>query len=357
MLLENIGPSGIPRSKQKFISGRSKLACKMIFIWALIALSGCAALEGKFVPSKKADVGYFADQTISMLSQANFAFTRNETVYTRDFVDLESSADKRLRALEEEVEALFQKIINYSMDLVVVYETNEDDEGRVAAYADRIEKVDPEILKQIQFEEKDWKALIARVRKQKKFMAALEAAHPIMNGVSWHMNALLKQMIDATDQVALKIEQRIDDRFAEVTSYYDILLAEKYAVLAALEKIYRIYSGEKEAYQSLAESEAIRKKSLVSQPKPSEQDLEAIGQHLRNRLDALHRIGQEIEPEWKIYRAAHQELDKLYDKMMGSIRTARMLTMIWVHAHYQMATGKSEPAEWFDITKTADILF
>lgn len=238
------------------------------------------------------------------------------------------------------------------MNLVVIYETNEDNEARVAAYADRVEIVDPEILRQIQFEEKDWKALFARVRKQKKIMAALETAHPIMNGVSLHINALLNQMVDATDQVALEIEQRIDERFVEVTRYYDILLDEKYAVLAALEKLYRVYAGEKEAYQSLRESEAIRKKSLIPRRELSEQDLEAVGQHLMKRLDALHRIGQEIEPEWEIYRAAHMELDKLYDKMLGSIRIARMLTMIWVHTHYQMASGKTEPAEWFDIKNT-----
>ena len=73
------------------------------------------------------------------------------------------------------------------------------------------------------------------------------------------------------------------------------------------------------------------------------------------RLDALHRIGEEIEPEWKIYRAAHQELDDLYDKMLDSIRTARLLTMVWVHAHYQMASGKSKPAEWFDITNVGAV--
>lgn len=352
MSLQYILATGTLRPKQDFIFRRSTLAFAMTFIWAVIALSGCAALEGKFAPSKKADVGYFADQTISMLSQTNFAFTRDETVYTRDFVDLESPADKRLYALEEEVETLFQKIIDYSMNLVVIYETNEDNEARVAAYADRIEIVDPEILRQIQFEEKDWKALFVRVRKQKKFMAALETAHPIMNGVSLHINALLNQMVDATDQVALEIEQRIDERFVEVARYYDILLDEKYAVLAALEKLYRVYAGEKEAYQSLRESEAIRKKSLIPRRELSEQDLEAVGQHLMKRLDALHRIGQEIEPEWEIYRAAHMELDKLYDKMLGSIRIARMLTMIWVHAHYQMASGKTEPAEWFDIKNT-----
>lgn len=68
MSLQYILATGTLRPKQDFIFRRSTLAFAMTFIWAVIALSGCAALEGKFAPSKKADVGYFADQTISMLS-------------------------------------------------------------------------------------------------------------------------------------------------------------------------------------------------------------------------------------------------------------------------------------------------
>ena len=121
--------------------------------------------------------------------------------------------------------------------------------------------------------------------------------------------------------------------------------------------MYRAYTGEKAAFDRLRQSKAIRKKNLVPQRDLTDDDLEAVANHLMTRLDALHRIGEEIEPEWKIYRAAHQELDDLYDKMMDSIRTARVLTMVWVHAHYQMATGKSEPAEWFDISKVAGSAF
>ena len=29
------------------------------------------------------------------------------------------------------------------------------------------------------------------------------------------------------------------------------------------------------------------------------------------------------------------------------------LIIVWVHAHYQMASGKEDPAEWFDIGRTA----
>ncbi|MFC1882053.1 hypothetical protein ACFL2S_11225 [Thermodesulfobacteriota bacterium] len=45
-------------------------------------------------------------------------------------------------------------------------------------------------------------------------------------------------------------------------------------------------------------------------------------------------------------------LFKSVQQATQQIEETRMLTMIWVHAHYQMASGKLEPAEWFDIKNT-----
>jgi hypothetical protein len=39
--------------------------------------------------------------------------------------------------------------------------------------------------------------------------------------------------------------------------------------------------------------------------------------------------------------------------MMNNIKSSRLLIIVWVHAHYQMASGKEDPAEWFDIGRTA----
>ena len=87
--------------------------------------------------------------------------------------------------------------------------------------------------------------------------------------------------------------------------------------------------------------------------KISDDDLAAINDHLMTRLDALHKISQEIEPDWIIYRATHSELDRLHDLMMNNIKSSRLLIIVWVHAHYQMASGIEDPAEWFDIGRTA----
>jgi len=65
-------------------------AAVLIMTGALFGLCSCStytSVSKKLTPQTKANIGIFADQTISMLSEADFGFTRNETLYTREFFD------------------------------------------------------------------------------------------------------------------------------------------------------------------------------------------------------------------------------------------------------------------------------
>ena len=71
-----------------------------LFVLAIMvpAISSCAATSKKFSSQTKANIGFFADHTISMLSDADFGVTRTESVYTREFFDLEGEEEKRSAA-------------------------------------------------------------------------------------------------------------------------------------------------------------------------------------------------------------------------------------------------------------------
>jgi RNAse (barnase) inhibitor barstar len=322
--------------------------CLGVLVFA-VALSACGTLQGKFTPGQEADVGLFADQTFAMLSQADFTFARQDQIYTREFFNSAGDEEKRLGELTEEVEALFQDIIDYSLNLVVISTTNDTEAKRIAAYADSFEDPSKQSLKAFKVSSEDYEVLVADIRKQEAFRDALKTAQPILSSGGRNLNAVLNELVNVTNGLALKVEQRIDERYADVIRYQEKLEGEKYAILAGLEHVYEAYRGDKGAYDRLRASRAVRKQSLLPKGNPTDDHLDAIGEHLMARLKALHTIGEEIESDWKIYRAAHNELDRLYDKMMESINKARLLTIIWVHAHYQMALGRQTPAEWFDI--------
>ena len=58
---------------------------------------------------------------------------------------------------------------------------------------------------------------------------------------------------------------------------------------------------------------------------------------------------------WSAYRAAHEGLDRLHQKIIKSANTARVLTIVWAHGHYEMALGKKAPAEWFDVERFGEL--
>ena len=104
-----------------------------------------------------------------------------------------------------------------------------------------------------------------------------------------------------------------------------------------------------DAYERLMETESIHRKDLIVEPPPKDEDLGQIADYLKNRLDGLHIVENEIKPDWEIYRASHRELDKLHEKAKLDNRKARLIMLVWIRAHQKMAAGIASPAEWFDI--------
>lgn len=335
-----------PTDKDLSFPGSSILAIALL---TLLCTAGCTSLDRKFRGVTVADIGFFADETITILSQADFAFTRDEAVYTREFFDPEGFEEQQHQALVEQAESLFQRIMDYSLGLVEIYQSQSSDQDRVAAYADSLETIDEELLEAINLSRPYFDELVVEVREQKRFIDALRVAQPILNGAGWYMNAILNDLVEVTDAMALRIEVQIDERYSAVIAYQQALRDEKNAVLNALKLVYQTQAGDILAYDELRADGAIRQKGLLPKGAPSNQDLAALTDHLTARLDGLHTISLQIEPMWQLYRTTHVELDQLFHKRLESINETRVLMMVWLGAHYHMATGHRAPAEWFDI--------
>lgn len=323
----------------------------------LLALSGCATMKEKFTPKTQANLGIFADTTVSMLSQADLGFDRNETVYSREFFDPEGEEEKRLLNTEKESRKFFREIVQYSLDLVVITETHDTEADQVKAYADNISDFDDNILKKLGLEKDYYTKVIEEVRAQERLLDALKKAQPIIHGAARYMNTVLDERFVAIETVARKLDRKIDERYAEVIHYQQALETEKYAVLKSLGKLYETYKGDPDAFDLLIKSGAIRKKGLIPKGRPSDDDLRNIAEHLLERLESLHLIGTEIKPDWDDYRATHQEIDKLHSMAVNRVNQARLVTLIWLRAHQKMAAGAQSPAEWFNISDLPATLF
>ncbi|NQZ91824.1 MAG: hypothetical protein HRT97_05700 [Moritella sp.] len=326
-------------------------------LYLVLAISGCTILKEKFQLKTLVNVGIFADTTLSMLSQVDLGFDKDEAIYTREFFDPAGEEEQRLLNSKKATRKFIRGIIKYSLEMVVIAETHETAADKIKAYADYISDFDDTILKKLGLERDHYTETIEEVRAQNEFMDALKKAQPIIHGASRFMNTVLDEKFEAIEDLTLKLDKKIDERFSEVILYQRALEKEKYIVLKSLGRLYLTFKGDKDAFDRLVKSGAILKKGLIPQGHPSDDDLLMIKEHLMSRLEGLHLIGTEIKPDWDNYRATHQELDKLHRQAVDRVNKMRLVTLVWVRAHQKMAAGIESPAEWFNINDLPSTMF
>ena len=336
---------------------------RLFFGVGLILLSfGCSggsvgSYQGKFTKTTSADIGHFADYTISLINEADFALSKENAVYTRQFFDPDNIDVHELIELSKEAENLLDGIIDYSIELVTIAETKKTDADRVAAYAAYLDTIEDWVERELDLGDTHYKNLVESVRSQKKFQDALLEAQPLINAVGRYGTLLINEVLAKGEELALEVDLEIDLEYREVIEYHEALQQEKYAVLDAFEQVYRTYAGQPEAFEKLRKSRTVMAKGLVPKGEPTEADLRKIAEHLGTRLKALRYIEEETEDDWIRYRKTHNELDRLYDELIANSNRARLVFLVWVRAHQKMASGKVAPAEWFDIEELPMDLF
>ena len=330
---------------------------QMVLVLVVLALSGCASMEGKFSATSQANVGAFADQTIAMLSNSDMGVAQEKAVYVRHYINPDWEEVQRFSALVNEAELMIRGIVKYSIRLVTIAETNKTEEKRIDAYASYLEEIQQNAEDKLLLQPGYYDEIIVNVGTEEKFLAALQQAQPIVNGVGRYAQLLMDDINDATKNLARKLDVQIDTEYAEVIAYQKALEQEKYAVLRSLGKIYQFYKGETSAFDELMQSNVIRDKKLIPKGEPSDEDIRKIAEHLAKRLEVLSKIWGEIEPDWNNYRETHRELDRLHAKIDQDANRMRAMVIVWLRAHQKMAAGVQNPAEWFDVESAPSQLF
>jgi hypothetical protein len=316
---------------------------------AVTMVTSCASMTQKFKAGTVANVGVFADQTIAMLSDADFGFSDDQAIYLRDFWDAEYSLEKAFMQHRNGAGNFFRGIVLYSLNLVLIVETKPSVQDQIEAYADYLGDFDDKLHTELEIKPDHYNQIIEEIRSTETLLDALRAAQPIINASGRFMNQILDDLQKSLEELAIDLEKRIDFRYRDVVHFQKVLEKEKYHILGAMEKLYWANDGDMEAYRALIESQAIMKKSIIPKGEPTEDDFIILGKYLYARLDGLDRIVQEIEPDWELYRASHQELDQAHIRGLDKISQARLITLVWTRAHQKMSSGVSTPAEWFDI--------
>lgn len=310
---------------------------------------GCTTYKKKFKNATTANIGFFADSTITMLSDQDMAITREEMLLVRRFFDKDAPEELRVEELNDEFKKIIKRLVRYSIEIVNIAETDQPEINKIEAYADYISQFREGMLEYGIIDSSAFDDTIREVREQTEFLIALRKAQPLLNVAIMEAAIEIDSLIEAIDTLSEKIDGRIDEDYEDIIRYRQKIEREKFDILTAFEIIYDAFRDDDPRLTSLRESGVIWMPGILPEGRPERTDLENIGEHLKARINAFAAVQATLQPDWDDYLSAHIELDRVTDKSIAGAKRARILLLTWVRAHQKMASGKVAPAAWFDI--------
>jgi len=316
---------------------------------AALLLGGCASYNKKFKKGTVADIGFFADSTVTMLGGLDLQMGRNEALLTRRFFDRSEPEELKVMELDQQFQATIASLVEYSIKIVDIAESGVTEEEMIAKYADYLTQFRDHMQEHGLVEVEKFDHTLATVREQEKFLDALRKAQPLLNAAAMDAILNIDELITAIDALVDKVELKIDDEYEDIVRYRHILEDEKSDILRAFEIIYAAYKTDEPELSALRESGVIWMPEIIPEGIPTREELSKVGEHLEARLDAMHRIHQEVDPDWNDYLDTQKELKLIAKRSMTMVQKTQIMMLTWVRAHQKMAAGTIDPADWFDI--------
>lgn len=316
-------------------------------------LSGCASYSEKFRDKRVANISYFAESTITLMGNLDLTVTREDTLLIRRFIDPASPEVQEVTQWNENLRRDLADMVAYSIELVNVAEEQISEAERVKRYADYIAKYRARIKTTERMDVDVFDRTIHKVRQQDTLIAAVRAAQPIFNAASLDAAIKIEYLTAAIDRLAKKLDAMVDADYAGYIESRNALAEEKTDILAALETIHAAYRLDAPDLSELVKSGVVWDPELIPDGPLTREDLGKIREHLQWRLDLLHEIQQQVEPDWEDYIATHKELDFFASDAVHRAHQARITLLIWGRAHQKMASGVVEAADWFDVSDLA----
>ena len=326
-----------------------KPTVRILLVVAVAATSGCASYRKNFKNKTVVDIGYFADSTITMLSNLDLSMSREETLLVRRFMDESAPEEQAVMRADDQLKRDVGNMVRYSIEIVDIAESDLTETNKIYRYADYLVTFRDGIIEKHGMNLSLFDDTIEEVMAQTEFLEALRKAQPLLNAGVMAAALDVDELIQAVGILARKVDQRIDVEYADIIRYRAKLEREKFDVLTAFEIIYDAYRLDEPNLDALRDSGVIWTPEIIPEGRPTRDDLRNIGEHLHARLQALDIVQKEMQPNWEDYMATHRELDSVADRSIQSAHKARILMLTWVRAHQKMASGTTNPAGWFDV--------
>lgn len=326
-------------------------------------LGGCFA--SKFTPTERPNLTPFSDQTIRMVGAVNYNISSDQAVYLRDIANYmggQSVFDHYL-SLEKQIISMMKAAVVYSLQVVAISEQEIPDTKKVNALADTIVVLDKNIREEgIVSETRDeaqFRQDIEKIRHSKTYLEALQNSTRIINNFSQLAGTMLDDLRNEQNRLANQMDKAIDRKYAESIRFANKLRDLRIDYYKAL-TLLTDYSQNRDP-DTLAGLRAIPihrlQQSLRDKKSLDTEDINRIQARLIRRVKILNDNYRVLQPDLDMYYKSLAELYDILERKDTAIKSARLFFIAWSRAYGRMAAGKTDPAEWFDVTDTGGLLF
>jgi len=334
----------------------------LVFMISLCFLvSGCS----KFMARESENLTPFIEQTLSLVGSLNYALSDNEILHLRDisqYIEQEAPFD-RYKALENQVVNQLKALVAYSVEIVTISELPVSENKKSAYLADilislnELVKKDQVITEPENHLERN-QTIMEEVRASEEYLKSLRILMPVVNDFSMHALKVLDELEREKRKIVALLEQAIDKKYGDAIAFENELRKVRGAFYNALISLSKYADTEDVRFLDEIRNYniAFANKILKDRKKLTGKEVVRIHEFITQRMAMINENYKQLEPDVNAYYASHRELKKLVEIKEEGIKEARLTFIVWSRAYRKMALGKTNPAEWFDITNSGSLL-
>jgi hypothetical protein len=309
---------------------------------ALSAIAGCS----RFTTTRKIDTGPFAENTVTMVGEVQRLNRTPEWSHLLPYRDRPSVLAAREAAVP--MRNLLKGVALYSTQLVSLQESSLPESRKVQELASYIDEVSrPGVMahetEDIGITVARLDSIVAEVRRQETFMAALTAAQPLVVSVTVYGNKLFNASDDAVRAAVTDLEGEIEQKFAPMRANLMEMQGHHTRLVHNFGQLYRVRFGDAAAFDSLLESNPGLVELAPKGRRPTGKDLDAIEEKLAAELNQVEAVRAQLLPEFTLYREYQAELNMLRDQTEDLLRLGRATLNLWSRSHRNLAAGIAVP--------------
>jgi hypothetical protein len=311
-----------------------------------------------------ANLAPFAEQTISMVGELNYSVSREEIIYLRGMVDYMGGKKflERYEKLTQQVIRMLKGMVAYSLQVVAISEQSIPVEKKVNALADMIIALERPVLEddivQFPMTREEFDAVIKNIRASETYLEALQHSTPLINKFQQHAGNVLDETKAELASLSLKVNDAIDRKYKWTRAFdeeWRLARDDYYKAMIQLSR-YSVTKDQKYLKQAKKSHIIPLKMALKGKTSLSGPELVKLHNDLTQRMRVFNENSQFVEQDIHDYHKTILELEEIVKNHEDGMKLIRLTFIAWSRAYGRMAAGKTNPAEWFDISETGSLL-